>query len=158
MSEPMMKIIYQVPLGSDGKGLSFELAVEAGIPDTALGLHLDVMGNEARRQWAIWQLPNTKADLFVNMKLLEDQRKGRAAALALQQSNIARFSANRRREAQPLPADQAAVKGFDDRIMDTQGHIEAGRLLIPRLERMIAREPETEPFPEIYEPEAIAAE
>ena len=156
--KPMMKIIYQVPLGGDGKGLSFELAVAAEVTPEALGIHLDVMGGEARRQWAIEQLPQVKADLFVNMKLLDDQKKGRAAAAARQQVKVDRNSANRRREAQPLPSDAAAVAQFDARIMDIMGHIEAGKKLIPRLERMIAREPETEPFPEIYEPEAIAAE
>ena len=158
MTGPQMKITYQTPLGGDGKGISFELAVDAKIDKGALDILLDIPIEAARRQWAIEQLPNVKADLFVNKKLLADQRKGRAAALARQQENVLRFNVNRRREGQPLPADEAAVAQFDARIMDIQGHIEAAYKRIPHLEAIIRGETPPELFDEDDDAEREAAD
>jgi hypothetical protein len=158
MTEPVMKITYQMPLGGAGQGLSFEVAAAARIPPEALGEILDNLGSEARRQLAVEQLPNIKADLFVNLKLLRDQKVGRAKAMAQQQANMDRNSINRRREAQPLPADAAAVSQFDARIMDLEGHIEAARKRIPYLEAIIDRRDPPELFPEIEAEYAEAAE
>ena len=152
-------ITYQFTL--DGaQTLAFEIAAASTMPRADLDEILDRIGGAAERRQAILEMPICKMNLLTNLRMLENQREGRAKAVAEAKARAEVRSINRRNPVQMAQGDENAIAEFDKRIMQIEGSIKTGRMRIPYLEALIERRPPPDLFPDVppdYET-AMAAE
>ena len=155
---PGMQIEFQGPIGPDGLGVGFRIAVDQTISSADLDELLDRVGGARRRQKAIEELPIEKMSLVANLQLLKTAELDRARHKAQMTGRAERLGTRRRGEVEPSPQDVNALSGHDQRIMQIQGQIEGARARIPYLEAIIEGREPPELYPEAANDAAMAAE
>jgi hypothetical protein len=142
---PGMQIEFQGPIGPDGLGVGFRIAVDATISLEDLNIQLDIVAKATRRQRAMEQLPLEKQRLSANLKLLKTAEQDRARHKAQMSGRVIQ----RRGGAVEMPQDVNALAQFDQRVMEINGQIEGARAAIPYLAAVIAGEEPPELYPEV---------
>jgi hypothetical protein len=151
---PGMQIEFQGPIGPDGLGVGFRIAVDATIGLEDLNIQLDIVAKATRRQRAMEQLPLEKQRLSANLKLLKTAEIDRARHKAQMSGRVIQ----RRGGSVEMPQDVNALAQFDQRIMEINGQIEGARAAIPYLEAVIAGEEPPELYPDAANDQREAAE
>jgi hypothetical protein len=151
---PGMQIEFQGPIGPDGLGVGFRIAVDATISLEDLNIQLDIVAKATRRQRAMEQLPLEKQRLSANLKLLKTAEIDRARHKAQMSGRVIQ----RRGGSVEMPQDVNALAQFDQRIMEINGQIEGARAAIPYLESVIAGEEPPELYPDAANDQREAAE
>jgi hypothetical protein len=151
---PGMQIEFQGPIGPDGLGVGFRIAVDATISLEDLNIQLDIVAKATRRQRAMEQLPLEKQRLSANLKLLKTAEIDRARHKAQMSGRVIQ----RRGGSVEMPQDVNALAQFDQRIMEINGQIEGARAAIPYLEAVIAGEEPPELYPDAANDQREAAE
>jgi hypothetical protein len=155
---PGMQIEFQGPIGPDGLGVGFRIAVDATIGLEDLNIQLDIVAKATRRQRAMEQLPLEKQRLSANLNLLKTTERERARHLAGMTARTQKLQANRRNPVEPMAQDTQGLIGHDNEIRRINGHIEGARAAIPYLEAVIAGEEPPELYPDAANDQREAAE
>lgn len=150
---PGMQIEFQGPIGPDGLGVGFRIAVDATISLEDLNIQLDIVAKATRRQRAMEQLPLEKQRLSANLKLLKTAEIDRARHKAQMQ-----VRKERRGKEIEMPQEINSLEQFDRRVMEINGQIEGARAAIPYLEAVIAGEEPPELYPDAANDQREAAE
>ncbi len=151
---PGMRIVYQQPIGPDGRGISFEVAEDATISKEDLNEMLDRVSGAARRLSAIEELPLIKGKLLTDRELLKDEERRLREAGARLESHVTLLSVNRRKEAMPPESDTRAIAQLDQAVSDRRSAIRNSELRIPYLQALIDGRTPPELFPELKLAEA----
>lgn len=151
---PGMQITFQGPLGPDGLGIAFQVAVDSTIDRRDLDELLDRVGGARRRQAAMEELPIVRQSLAANLKLLETAKREKEVHIARMQGRVTQLGARRRGEVANSPQDVNALSQHDQRILQIEGQIAGAQERIPYLEALIDRR---EPDP-VEAPARMAAE
>lgn len=138
---PGMTIEFQGPIGADGLGVGFRVAVDSTIGREDLDELLDRVGSARRRQAAIEELPLLQQSLNASLKLLDTAKRERAKHEAQMNGRVAQLAARRRADVQVTPQDVNALSQHDQRILQIEGQIAGARERIPYLEDLIGIEP-----------------
>ena len=154
---PGMRIIYQTPLADDGKGISYEAAVDTTISQDDLDELLDRVSEASRRQMAFDQIRISKESLHAAKKKLANALTERAHAIAMLNRHVERMSVNRRGPVDPTTQDANSVKQWDETVAAARNDIVLAEWRIPYWEAIRDRKTPPE-LPEIANDRLEAAE